>query len=181
MFDLEGNYINRFPDTSGIASMFPDVKRKTILSQLNKKIDSNIPYKNIYISSSRDFKVPKNYKPRYKEPDQLDVIFASNPIIYVYDYSNKLVSSKHLFDFDKPYYVKKKIRNGSPIYRLEKDCIKFVRGKSIEVKVNGEIRKFKSAVEASYALFGDIESAKNICKHVKRNTPYKGYYFKRVL
>ena len=181
VYDLEGNYINRYANTAEIAALFPDIKRKTILSQLNKKIDSNIPYKNIYISTSKDFKVPKNYTPKYKKPDELDATFATNPIIYVYDLNNNLQYSKHLFDFDNIGYVKRKIRTMSKTYRLQKDCILFNKGKQVEA-INGESTLvFNSAVEASFKLFGDIEHAKNICKHIKRGTPYKNYYFKRVL
>ena len=181
VFDLKGNYINRFANTSEIASLFPDVKRKTILSQLNKKIDSNIPYKNIYISTNRDFKIPQDYTPWYKEPDEFDKLFANNPIIYVFDRSNNLQYSKHFFDFDNTDYIKKKIKSGSAIYRLQKDTIQFNKGRDVEATKDGETTLFNSAVEASFKLFGDVSYAKNICKHIKWGTPYKGYCFKRVL
>lgn len=181
VFDLEGNYINRFANTSEIANMFPDVKRKTILSQLNKKIDSDIPYKNIYISTNKDYKIPQNYIPKYRKPDEYDTVFEGNPIIYVFDLNNNLQYSKCLLDFDDPNYVKRKIRSGSVTYRLQKDTIQFNKGKGVEATKDGKTIVFNSAVEASFKLFGNVSYAKNICKHIKWGTPYKNYYFKRVL
>lgn len=181
VFDLEGNYINRFANTSEIANMFPDVKRKTILSQLNKKIDSNIPYKNIYISTNKEYKIPQNYTPKYRKPDEYDAVFADNPIIYVFDRNNNLQYSKHLLDFDDSNYVKKKIKTGSATYRLQKDTIQFNKGRNVEAVKDGETTLFNSAVEAAFKLFGDVYYAKAIYKHIKRGTSYRGYYFKRVL
>ena len=181
VFDLEGNYINRFANTSEIANMFPDVKRKTILSQLNKKIDSNIPYKNIYISTNKDYKIPQNYIPKYRKPDKYDTVFEGNPIIYVFDLNNNLQYSKCLLDFDDPNYVKRKIRSGSVTYRLQKDTIQFNKGKGVEAIKDGKTTVFNSAVEASFKLFGNVSYASNICKHIKWGTPYKNYYFKRAL
>lgn len=182
VFDLSGELLGRYSDTTEIATMFPDVKRKTILSQLRKKIDSNIPYKNIYISTNKDFKVPANYTPKFREQDDLDKVFATNPTVYVFDLNNQLQYAKPLFDFNNIPYIKKKIRSGKSIYRLAKDSLVFNKRKTkIEATKDENTFIFNSAVEASFRLFGDKCYSKNILKHISRGTKYKDYYFKRVL
>lgn len=182
VFDLNGKFLNRYSNTAEIASLFPDVKKKTILSQLRKKIDSGIPYKNIYISTDKDFKIPSNYTPKFKEPDSLDKIFATNPTIYVFDLNNQLQYAKPLFDFDNIPYIKKKIRGGKSIYRLAKDSMVFNKRKhKIEATKDGKTTIFNSAVEAAFKLFGDKYYGKYILRHIDRGTNYKDYCFKRVL
>lgn len=182
VFDLKGQFIGRYSDTVEIAEMFPDVQRKTILSQLRKKIDSNTPYKNIYISTNKDFKIPQNKVPRFKEKDELDKIFNSNPIVYVFNRNNQLQYAKQLFDFPKASYIKGKIRAGNSIYRLDKDSLVFYKRKyRIEAKNNNQTFIFNSAVEAAFKLFSDKKQSKNIYKHIARGTKFRDYYFTRVL
>lgn len=182
VFDLKGKLLGRYSDTTEIASLFPDVKRKTILSQLRKKVDSGIPYKNIYISTDKEFKIPSNNICRYKEPDSLDKIFEENPTVYVFNLDNKLQYAKPLFDFDNISYVKRKIRSNKSIYRLAKDSVVFNQRKhKIEATKDGETIIFNSAVEAAFKLFGDKYYGRYILKHISRGTKYKDYWFKRVL
>ena len=66
VFDLLGNFLSKHCSTKDIyLKYFSNKKQKTVLSQLKKKIDSKIPYENIYISTDKNFKINENYKPRY--------------------------------------------------------------------------------------------------------------------
>ena len=182
VFDLNGKLLGRYSDTTEIAALFPEVKRKTILSQLRKKVDSSTPYKNIYISTNKEFKIPANYTPRFKEADELDKIFATNPVVYVFNLNNQLQYAKPLFDFDNISYVKRKIKSGKSIYRLAKDSLVFNKRKNkIEAIKDGQTFVFNSAVEAAFKLFGDKYYGRYILKHISRGTKYRDYWFKRVL
>lgn len=183
-FSLCGNIIGFFGSTAEIAeTLFPDTERKTVLSQLKKKIDSNIPYKNIYLSYNKDFKVDLSYKPRYKPKTELDTKLDKNPIIYVYGKMNNLIEGKRLSDFKNPAYIRSKIKAGSIKYRLTTKNRYYINNRgSIEAAsiLNGEHLVFNSATQAAEILFNDRNMSKNIYKHISRNTPYKGYYFKRA-
>jgi hypothetical protein len=49
---------------------------------------------------------------------------------------------------------------------------------AVETNSNKSL-KFKSISECSQKLFGNCKEAANISKHMKRNTSYKNYIFKR--
>jgi hypothetical protein len=73
---------------------------------LRKRINSNIPYKNIYISTTKTFKPDSNYKPHYREKTDLEIILEQNPIIYVFNKQGSLLYSKNFKEFKSPTYVK---------------------------------------------------------------------------
>lgn len=184
-FSLSGEFVGKYCSTAEIAeTIFPDIQRKTVLSQLKKKIDSGIPYKNLYLSSSEEFHIDPNYKPKYKEQDELELMLANNPIVYIYSKKNILLDSKHLNDFEKPVYIKHKIRKHCNRYRLTLGENYFEKRKYSILAINketGEEITFNSGVHAAEVLFNDRALSKNIYKHIVRNTIYKGYYFKRAL
>lgn len=184
-FDLKGQLLGTHSSTKEIAEIyFSDTDRKTVLSQLRKKIDSGKPYKNIYLSSSIEFSIDTSYKPRYKERTELEQSLSGNPIIYVFGKTNQLLYQKHLLDFDNPVYIRHKIRTKCNKYRLSKDgkyyIVKRFRIESKELNT-GQIQVFNSASHAAEVLFQDRKLNTNILKHLHRGTQYKGYYFKRVL
>ena len=185
-FDLKGQLLGVYPSTKEIAEVyFPDVSRKTVLSQLKKKIDSGIPYKNIYLSFSKDFRIDSSYKPKYKEKTDLEITLSGNPIVYVFGKMNQLLYSKHLLEFDKPAYVKHKIRLVCNKYRLSENDKYYIVNRNYYIEStnqeNGQTLTFKSASHAAEELFHDKALNANLLKHLHRGTPYKGYYFKRVL
>ena len=97
-FDLQGNYLGRFSDTVDVyKKLFSDKNRKSVLSCIKKKIDSGIPYLNVYLSTSKDFKIDSSYKPRYND-SELFKLLITNPIVYHYDQNGVLLESKHLND-----------------------------------------------------------------------------------
>ena len=112
VFDLNGNYLNKFSNTVDIyLTYFPNLKRKSVLSQIRKKINSKIPYKNIYISTDQKFKPDLNYKPRYHDETELEKTLKTNPIIYVFSKNGNLIYSKNFKDFRSPNYVKKALQS----------------------------------------------------------------------
>lgn len=185
-FDLKGNLIKKCVETTELLYLFPEINRKTLLSQFRKKIDTNIPYKNIYLSSKEDFKIPENYVPKYKEKDSWDELFSKNPIVYVFNKSNVFQYEKPLFEFKNIYYVKHKLRINSFVYRLDKNEPRYQRGKKGIIKAidaNNNISYYNSTVHAAIELFGSKEFlvVSRIMKCIKYNRRYKGYTFMRVL
>ena len=194
-FDLQGNYLGRFSDTVDVyKKLFSDKNRKSVLSCIKKKIDSGIPYLNVYLSTSKDFKIDSSYKPRYND-SELFKLLTTNPIVYHYDQNGVLLESKHLNDWPNVAYIRRKIyeseeselKPAKTYYSIRTDFIaqkyRNYNEKGI-VAVNQsptEELKFPSQKEASIALFGSEKDAKNIHKHIQRNTPFKGYMFKRDL
>ena len=65
-----------------------------------------------------------------KEVDEFDKIFATNPVVYVFNLNNQLQYAKPLLDFDNISYVKRKIKSGKSIYRLAKDSLIFNKRKN---------------------------------------------------
>lgn len=188
VFDLSGNYIGKYKDTIDLyLDLFPTSKRKTVLSQLRKKIDSGIPYKNIYLSYSQNFKINPNYKPKYRELTDFDKIFEKNPIIYCFDKHGNFLYEKHFNDFHSKHYVKKAImetKHTNMFYSLNKNYVP-VRSwcgnskKIIATNIKtGETLSFDSMTECGNKLFNETRGS-NIGRHLKRGTPYKGFIFKR--
>lgn len=188
-FDLKGTYLERFANTVDIyKTYFTNCDRKVVLSSLRKRIDSNIPYKNIYISTSQTFKPDPNYISKFHEKTELEKILEQNPLIYVFNKNGNLIYSKNFKDFNSPAYVKKALqtnKNCKHKYSLTKDVTSwtFIHPKSvsiiaIEITTNKSFN-FKSLSECGQELFGDSKESRNISKHMRRNTPYKNYIFKR--
>lgn len=186
VFDLKGKYLNKFTSTKDIyTTYFLDLQQKTVLSQLRKKINTNIPYKFIYISTSKTFTINSDYNPRYKEKSELELTLNNNPDIYIYSKTGELTEIKQLSTFNDINYIKRKIRSNSPTYSLG-EWNGFLNYNSIKVEVEniqtGEKTQFNSLKEASTACFGkEISDYKNSMKHMKRGTPYKNFRFNRVL
>ena len=192
-YDLKGNYLGRFANTVEVyKSLFSNKNRKSVLSCIKKKIDSGIPYFNIYLSTSKDFKIDPSYKPRYNESD-LTKMLSHNPIVYRYDHNGILLEYKPLEEWESVGYVRRKIyqseesiiKPSKTYYSVRKDFVapkyKHYNEKNI-IATNtstGEILKFPSQKEASISLFGNTKDAKNIYKHLVRNTPFRGYLFNR--
>lgn len=194
VFDLSGKYIDRFGSTIDIYErFFMDISRKTVLSQLNKKIDSGIPYKNIYLSYSRNFKINKKYKPKYKEPTELMWALQTNPTVYKFDDSGKLIESKKLNEYTNKQYVKRKIQNphenGKCFYSIDPDFKPkhehnhyhntSVVVENVETK---ERTKFKSIKEAIIACFNPNKKDmvlyyKKIHRRFKNKKPLNGFLF----
>lgn len=201
VFDLSGNYLERFYNTKGIyETYFSDKQRKTVLSQLNKKIDSGIPYENIYLTTNKEFKIDPNYKPKYKVADELDLILRSNPIIYKFDKDGNLLDQKNFKDWPNYHnFIRKQVRitytepkSAKTYYSIDPNFKppRFSNYNEIKVKVtnqtNGEIKNYLSLKDAIYDVFSGTNEEmdsyyKNARKHMLRNTQYKGYLFERDL
>lgn len=201
VFDLDGNYINRFINTTEVyENLFSDKKRKTVLSQLNKRIDSGIPYLNIYLSYDKYFKINPDYKPKYKEKDELDVLLSQNPMVYKFGKDGTLLDKK-LFNEWPNYsnFIRKEVRTSyynpksSKTYYSIDPTFKpprYSNYNDVKVKVTnqqtGEIKEYASIKDATTDLFTGTPKEmdlyyKNVRKHMDRNTIYKGYLFERVL
>lgn len=200
-YDLNGNFLDRFYNTKSIyEKYFNDISRKTVLSQLKKKIDSNIPYKNIYLSTNPNFKIDLNYKPKYKELDEISKQLSNNPMVYKFNKDGVLLD-KRLFR-EWPHYsnfIRKQIRNSiegkkSSIcyYSLDSNFKppRFSNYNDVKVEVTncdtGEVKKYESIKDAVYSIFTgtpkELDSYyKNTRKHMSRGTKYKNYLFKRDL
>ncbi len=188
VFDLQGNFIGKYKDTEDIyLNLFSESSRKTVLSQLKKKIDKNIPYKNIYLSSSSNFKINPNYKPKFKESTDFDKILETNPTIYCFDKHGNFLYEKKFNDFRSKSYVKKAMlssKHTNIFYSLDKEYIP-IRSwcgnskKIVAINLETGIKStFNSMTECSRKLFNE-EKCNNIGKHLKRGTPYRGFLFKR--
>jgi phosphotransferase system IIB component len=187
VFDKEGTLLSKHADTVDIyETYFQNSARKTVLSTLKKKIDSNIPYKYYYLSTNKDFKIPKKitYNPTF-----IALLQENNPIINIYNEKGKLVSAKRFTEYAGYHRLAKRIESENivditqPIteINLHVDNSK----KSVQVKVKklstNEIIKYPSVVKAVINTFGsyDTNIYKNVIKHMNRQSPYKGFLFIR--
>ena len=187
VYNLHGQLIGKYKDTVDIYNVFfKNSSRKTVLSQLKKKIDTKVPYKNIYLSYSNNFKINPNYKPKFQKDTKLNEILKTNPIIYCFDKNGVLLYSKNFNEFHSKSYIRKALRNpihANIFYSLNNNFvptkIKKINSKSI-IAINIESKSeiiFDSIKDCAKQLFKEFTGA-NVGKHLKRNTPYKGYIFK---
>lgn len=188
VYDLNGNLLSRHSSTVEIyETYFSEQPRKDTLSVIKTKINKS-PYKFIYINTNKDFKPDPNYKPRYRDKTDIEKRLEENPIVYVYNKDGELLYSKRYNDFDNKSYIRIALhKTGSHklYYSLENNIgEKFYKNynavniTAINIETQ-EKQSFTSAVECSWHLFSNRNDSKNILKHIKRNTPFKGYIFKR--
>lgn len=124
-----------------------------------------------------------SYKPKFREKDKYDDIFATDPIIYYYDNKGNLVSSMHLSEYKNPKQVKRKVRLGARYFLEEVSVGPIGNGREKITKCFKDgvlIGTYKSVKEAALIVFNNEKEANNIRKHIKRNTPYKGYNFEII-
>lgn len=187
VFDLNGNFLGKYKDTIDIyLNFFKDKKRKTVLSQLRKKIDKNIPYENIYLSTNINFKINPNYKPKFHEKTELELLLSKNPTIYHFDKNGNLLEYKRFKEYKHPTYIKRSLiskKHSKCFYSLNKfptfnPCshqrCKPVIAINVDTK---EVHHFKSLKECGVLLLNE-KNGYNIKRYLLKNTPYKGYIFK---
>ena len=185
VFDLLGNLVGAYNSTVDIAkSLFSNISQKTVLSQLKKKIDCGVPYKEYYFSYIETYCIPPSNLVKYKPKLSIDKILASNPIIYIYDKQNNLSGSSFLEELPHESTIKSRIKQGRCYkYSLElRQLDNYVSPtKKHKCKVQhvetGEIFIFNNRVAAAIALFGDKRYHNHIGKHLQRNTPFRNYRF----
>lgn len=182
VYDLKGNYLSKHINTIDIyETYFKNIKRKTVLSQLKKKIDSNSPYKYIYIYSTQEF-TGKIYN--INELTFFNKLKEINPIINTYNQSGQIILFRHFNDYHNKMKIMKRLQNyGININNItnkislnyQPDKFKKIIARNILTK---EIFYFSSITKAASKLFNNIKDTNNISKHIKRNTPYKGFIFR---
>lgn len=186
VYDLSGKLLSKCNNTIDIyETFFSNLDRKTVLSSLKKKINSNSPYKNIFISTDKNFKIPnKNYW--YKEKNDLINLFNSDPIIIKYDFFHNVLSKKKLSELKGNARIKKDIIAHPNKYFIDENTISFIhRSESIKPLfaidlTTNEVQEFKSIAELVDSLYNsDYSLVSNIYKHLRRKTPYKGYLISR--
>lgn len=177
VYDINGKYINRYATTTDIYNdLFKDKEKKTVLSCLRKKINSNIPYDyKIFIFNHQNPDFDKIDLKKYQRKE-----WDLNAIVYKYDRQGNIIESRPLKDW--PLYVRAKmLKSSRSCYSFGEN--QFISGNSKKIEVydlqGNFIKEYPSAKLASIDLFG-YNDGKNIFKHIKRNTPYKNYIFKRA-
>lgn len=177
VFSLDGNFLDRFTSTTDIyQTYFSNKPRKTVLSQLRKKIDSGTPYINILIYTDRPLEVPDQTSTKLQL--ERDLIKQQDPIVNHYTRSGKLIESKPLSEYDNKNLIARRLFQNHSLYTLTDRATYQKAGKSIIcTNINSnEIRYFNRQVDAARELFNE-SNGRNIYKHLKRNTPYKGWLF----
>lgn len=186
VYDLDGNFLSSHENTVSVyESYFSDMNRKTVLSQLKKKIDLNIPYKNIYLSTDPNFEVINKNLNTFNLRKWLNDI---NPLINTFNEKQQLILTKHYLDFKNKSSIFNKLlkidfqelKKLKEINLYPDNTKKNVKIIVRELKTNKET-KYNSITKAVIDIFGkfDKDIYKNITKHIKRKTPYKGFLFIR--
>lgn len=187
VFDLTGKLLSKHSNTVSIyEKYFSYLNRKTVLSQLKKKIDSNSTYKNYFLSSKKDF-VPAK-KVDLDILTEFEKIKELNPLLITVNERGEVLT-KQRFNSYKNKYRKFLLLIKSSNYQLKDVITTKVNSpnkcKTIKVidKTTGEEKIYSSITEACKSTFGIYDSSlyRNCVKHIKRGTPYKGYLFTRDL
>lgn len=187
VFSLSGELLAQCNNTVEVyEKFFPNKNRKNVLSQLKGKINSNIPYTNIFLSTDKNFcPLKKDYF--YRGNNELYEFFKKNPYVYIYKSNGDIRSNKRLREHKDSPRIMNFIRNNidrctftedSVSYRLvEKTCK--IQATKIET---GEIKVFDSIYFLIEELFdGNYELKSAIWHHARRHTPYKGYYISKYI
>ncbi len=185
LFNLDGKFAGEYTSTSQIAEkVFSDVDRKTVLSQLKKKIDSGIPYKEYYLSTSKTFSITKDMIKRHPAKTAIDDYLDTNPTIYIYNKQSELIGISKFNDLKHSHTIRIRIKNGTSYkYSLVKREPGTFQSPTrrfkckVQDRFTGEIFIYDTAAEAAVVLFNDKKQLGNIRKHVKSHTPFRGYYF----
>lgn len=182
VYNLQGILINTCNSTIDIyEKYFSNKSRKTVLSQLQAKIDSNSPYCNLYLSHSKNFKIP-NKDFWYKE-NNINKIFQSNPWIIKLDELGNILTKKRFLEY-KGSRLKKDIIKNPNKYTITDDAITFTYishkiQKLVAIKDNEELY-FSSLSDLIKKLFNKDKTLKSaILHHIARNTPFRGWIINR--
>lgn len=173
-----GNYINSFTNTVEIYNtFFSDNKQKSVLSFLRKRINTNIPYKGYYIYNYNNPDFSKVNLEKYLNQANKKQI-SKDTIVNKYDQQGNLLESKPLSEY--PKFVKSRLNKPNSCFSLGENKHFSTKNKEVFVfDINKNfIKKYISTKFAAIDLFG-FDDSKNICKHLKRGTPYKNYIFSR--
>lgn len=185
-FDLFGNFIKMWKSVSE-ADRFYNLSSGTI----NKCISGErVSAKGFLWDYNEEYskKIIKLYV--FDKNGKFINFFPSTSKIYekLYsEYSRKTVMSQLKKSIDSKYY-----KDYYTSTLKEPDLSKFIKiknkyksdGRCVKIKVvdsNNNEFVFKSLKEAVMHTFKDLKNYKNVHKHLIRNTPYKGFYFYRVL
>lgn len=189
IFDLNRNFVNKYTSTADIyTELYSNLKRKTVLSQLRKHIDTNIPYLQYYLSSIPNITINKKIKIKSNKEKELESILKTNPIIYCFDKSGKMLYYKHFFDFANKSYIKKSLLSENHyrfVYTLnpnQKIITTHPRAKKVVAKniITGEIFKFKTIQECAQKIFGHTQGS-HITKYIDSNKPFHNFLLYRDL
>lgn len=188
VFDLDGNFLSKHINTIDIyQTYFSNINRKTVLTQLKKKIDNPVPYKNIYLSSTLDFTI-SNKKQNVLEYEWRKYFKEYNPIIIICNTKGEISRSLHFMEIQGKFSILKKIQKlytlneikNLPEIILEKEnsAIKKIKIKNI---ITNEEKIYPSITKSVIGILGywDISFYRNAIKHMVKGKPYKGYLFIR--
>lgn len=182
VYDLQGTLIDSCSSTIEIyEKYFPGKSRKTVLSQIKSKIDSNSPYCHLYFSHLKNFKVPrKDYW--YKEMDVKE-FFAKDFTVIKLDEFGKVLTKRKLSEY-KGSRLKKDIMKNPEKYSINNDIITFTfvssRTKKLTAIKDEKTMHFSSISELIKVLFnGDKKLKVAIQHHIERKTPFKGWLITR--
>lgn len=186
VYDSEGKLIGMYNNTVEIyENLFLHKNRKTVLSQLKKKINSGSLYDNIYISTDSNFK--PNVICWYKKDSELLRFLNKNPKICCKNECGEIIFCKPLNDIPSHQRLKKSLIRGKLEYKIIDNILYYIRKYSRTKSIyalncnTNEVLMFKSIRNLINVLFDkDMNLFSSIEHHIYRKTKFKNYLISRT-